>query len=183
MANNETIKTIMERYSCRSYTGEPLTDEQIKTIAEVAVASPSAVNAQPWQVIIVTNKKLVDEMDQEGLNYFKVNDKATYDRMIERGGKLFYNAPCIVVIAIKPHTELDCGIVSENIALAAYALGLGSVIVGLARAVFDGGNGEKYKKLLKFNDGYQFGMSVLVGAVETARKPHELDLSKVTYID
>lgn len=181
---NDTLKTIYERYSCRAYTNQSLTNEQINEIAKAALASPSAMNNQPWQIIIVKNKKLIEEMDAAALQYFAdMDEKSTYDRLISRGGTVFYNAACMVVIAIKPGTELDCGIVSENIALAATSMGLGNVICGLARPVFTGEVGEIYKEKLSFPNGYEFGMSILIGNVAATKEPHELDYDKVTYIE
>ena len=180
---NDTLKVIDARYSCRGYTDTPLTEEQIKAIAQAAVASPSAMNRQPWQVIIVKDKKIVSDLDAAGMAAFAASDdKSVYNRMMERGGKLFYNAPCAVFIAIEPGAGLDCGIVCENIAIAAESMGLGSVICGLAGAVFSGDNGEKAKEMLKFPAGYTFGMAVLIGNPVQKGKPHEPDFSKVTYI-
>ncbi|MCL2158201.1 MAG: nitroreductase family protein, partial [Oscillospiraceae bacterium] len=76
---NETLKTIAERYSCRDFTGEPLSDNQIKAIVEAALAAPSAVNRQPWHVIAVSDKALIDELDSEGMAVLAAGeDKAGY---------------------------------------------------------------------------------------------------------
>jgi len=180
---NDTLKVINERYSCRNYTDQPLTDEQVKAIAAAAIAAPSANNGQPWQIIIVENKALVDEMDAVAMKFFAdQEDKGTYNRMMERGGSVFYNAPCMVVIASRPGAGLDCGIAVENVALAASSMGLGNVICGLAGVVFSGENGEIYKEKLSFPEGYGFGMAILIGNAADARKPHAPDFSKVTYI-
>ena len=52
---NETLKTIAERYSCRDFAETPLTSEQIKAIVDAALAAPSAMNNQPWHVIMITD--------------------------------------------------------------------------------------------------------------------------------
>jgi Nitroreductase len=180
---NETLKVISERYSCRDYTDQPLTDEQIKAIGMAGLAAPSAMNGQPWQIIVVSDKALIDEMDAAGMKFFsEQDDKGTYNRMMERGGKLFYNAACMVVIAIRPGAGLDCGIACENVALAASSMGLGNVICGLAGAVFSGDSGKKYMGKLSFPEGYVFGMAVLVGNPVADGKPHPINENKVTYI-
>lgn len=180
---NETLKTIKNRYSCRNFTGEALTKEDMEAIALAAVQAPSGMNNQPWKVIVVHNKGLIEEMDAAVMDMLsKQEDKFFYNRMMGRGGKLFYNAPCMFVIAKKPGTDLDCGIVSENIALAATSLGLGNVICGLARMVFDVEKGNEYKEKL-IPKGYEFGMSVLVGyATDSEGTPHEPDMEKISYI-
>jgi len=182
---NETLKTIAERYSCRDFADTPLTDEQIKAIVDAALAAPSAMNRQPWHVIMVTDKALVDEIDNEGMSTLAAaEDKSAYERILSRGGKLFYNAPCMVMIASdgSHYAPMDCGIVSENVALAAHALGLGSVICGMAGIPLSGPRGDEFKERMQFPDGYSFGIAVLIGIANSGKEPHEHDMGKVTYI-
>jgi nitroreductase len=183
---NETLKTIMERYSCRDFTGTPLTAAQVKALAEAALASPSGMNRQPWQIIVITDKKLIDELDAEGMKVLSAaDDKSGYERIMSRGGKLFYNAPCMIIAAMSRSNPaaMDCGILSENIALAAHSLGLGNVICGMASIPFSGLKGDDFRKRLKFPEGYDFGIAVLVGTAKSTKEPHELDMTKVTYIE
>lgn len=180
---NETLQTIKNRYSCRSFTGTAIPQEMVEAIALAGVQAPSAMNQQPWQIIVIKDKALLDEMDASVMEMLsKQEDKGLYDRMMGRGGKLFYNAPCMYVIAKKAGTDLDCGIVTENIALAASSLGLGNVICGLARMSFMTEKGELYKEKI-IPEGYEFGMSVLVGyATGEKGTPHEPDMTKIKYI-
>lgn len=180
---NETLSVIEERYSCRAYTGQLPQREALDAIAKAAVQSPSAVNRQPWQVVVITDKALIDEMDAEGMRIFsEAEDKGTYQRMMERGGKLYYNAPCMYLILQQPGTEMDTGIVSQNITLAATALGLGSVICGLAAIPFKGPKGEEFKSRIGFPEGYEFGIAVLVGHPVGEGTPHQPDTGKIRYL-
>ena len=182
---NEVLKTIAERYSCRDFESTPLTDEQIKALVEAALQSPSARNMQPWHVIVITDKALIEEFDAEGLRCLgEAEDKTYYETIKARGGNLFYDAPCMIMVASDGsfYSSMDCGILSQNIALAAHSLGLGSVIVGLSGIPLAGPRGEEFKKRMKFPNGYGFGISILVGKVKTGKPPHDLDMSKVTYI-
>ena len=180
---NETLQNIATRYSCRNYTGTPIEPEKINAIALSAVQSPSAMNQQPWQIIVIQDKALIDDMDVTTMDMLsKMEDTSIYDRIMGRGGKLFYNASCIFLVVKKRDADLDCGIVTENIALASSSLGLGNVICGLAKLAFTTEKGEEYRAKL-IHDGYEFGMSVLVGYPTDAEgKPHEPDMSKIKYI-
>ena len=180
---NEVLKAISDRYSCRDFSTEPLSKEQLEALVTAALAAPSAMNLQPWHIIAVTDKALIEDVDA-GIMDFVRKDEAFLKRMQERGGKALYNAPCVIFIASNGSdpAALDCGIVSQNIALAAHSMGLGSVICGMARIPLDGEKGEEFKKRLKFPEGYIFGMSVCVGKANSGKEPHELDRSKVTYI-
>jgi len=182
---NETLKTITERYACRDFADAALTDEQIKALTEAALAAPSAMNLQPWHVIIITDKSLIEELDAEGMKIFAAaEDKSAYERFKSRGGKMFYNAPCMVIAASdgSHYASIDCGILIQNIALAAQSLGLGSVICGAPTVLFNSSDGGNLKKRLQFPDGYGFVISILVGAAKSGKPPHELDISKVTHI-
>jgi nitroreductase len=181
---NDVLKAIYERNSCRDFSGEPLTDVQVDELVKSALAAPSAMNAMPWHIIAVTDKALLDEMDAYALKTIEESNPDWFNRMKERGGKIFYNAPCLILIA-KNNSEwapLDCGIVTQNVALAAHSLSLGNVICGMARMAFDGPRGEEFTKRLQIPEGYTFGMSVCIGIANKGKTPHEFNQNKVTYI-
>ena len=180
---NETLRIIAGRYSCRSFDSRVIEKEKLEAIALAALQSPSGMNLQPWQIVVITDKSLLDEMDADAMRTLaEAEDKATYNRFMDRGGKMFYNAPCMFLILKKPGADLDCGIVSENIALAASSLGLGNVICGMASVPLSGAKGGGYREKIGFPDGWEFGMSVLVGYATGSGAPHEPDMTKVRYM-
>ena len=181
---NETLNIIAQRYSCRAYDSKLPEKNKLEAIAAAAVQSPSAMNRQPWQINVITNKDFIDEMDAEGMKILsEAEDKSSYERFMERGGKLYYNAPCMFLILKKPGTDTDIGIVSENIALAASALGLGNVICGMAAIPFNGAKGKLFKQKAGFSDDWEFGMAVLAGYAEKSGTPHEPDMSKIRFVE
>lgn len=180
---NETLKTISERYSCRSYTGDLPSKGKLEAIALAAVQSPSAVNRQPWQIVVITDKTFIEEMDAAGIQVLaSAEDTSFYERIMSRGGKLLYDAPCMYMILKQKGTEMDCGIVAQNIALAATSLELGSVIAALPGLVFDGPKSDYFKEKIAFPEGYEFGICVLVGVATEAGTPHAIDSSKVRFM-
>ena len=113
-----TIEAINTRYSCRAFTDRLPSDEQLELIAKAAIASPSGMNRQLWRVVVVKNKALLADLEAEGMkNLAALPDKSIFDRIASRGGKLYYNAPCMIVVPIA-QTEpagaelFDCGIVA-----------------------------------------------------------------------
>ena len=182
---NEILKGIAERYSCRAYADTPLTEEQIKTVVNAALASPSAMNNQPWHVTVITDKAFIDELDADGLAILAaMEDQTRYNRIMSRGGKMLYNAPCMIIVTNdgSKWAAIDSGILCQNIALAAHSIGLGNCIVGLGGVPLQGPRGDEFKKRLKIPEGYEFAIGVLVGTAVSGQDPHELDASKVTYI-
>jgi len=182
---NETLKNITERYSCRDFADTPLTSEQIQELVTAALAAPSARNLQPWHVTVVTDKGLIDELDKEGVATLAAEDETYYTTIKERGGRMFYNAPCAFIVTHNGSSwgDLDSGILCQNVVLTAQSLGLSTCIVGLLRVPLNSRKGEEFKKRLQFKEGHDFAIGVLIGTAKTGKVPHELDHSKVTLID
>lgn len=178
---NETLAAIARRYSCRAFTSELPTNEQLRAVAQAAVQAPSGMNRQPWHIIVVKDKALIDALEQEGLRALAELDEAGYQRIQSRGGKLFYGAPSLVMIAMQPGTELDCGIACQNVVLAAEAQGINTLICGLARLAFMGDKAAEFQRRLAFPEGYAFGIAVLLGHAAQPGTPHAPDESKISW--
>ena len=119
--SNEAIKNIMSRTSIRKYTDQPVSKTDIETLLRAGMAAPTAVNRQPWHFVAVTDKAKLKELSGG------------------RGGMLEQCALAIVVCGNMEKTMQgkgqefwiqDCSAATENILLAANALGLGAVWTG-----------------------------------------------------
>ncbi len=185
---NETLNVIAKRYSCRDYKDEIPPDDLLKAIAEAAIQAPSGMNRQAWRVIVVKDSALIEDMEAEGMSYLSgMADKSAYDKIMAAGGRLFYGAPCMIVVPINPAQYapalIDCGILCQNIALAATSLGIANIMCGFTGLAFASGlRAEEFSKRLGFPDGYAFGCSVLLGYANTTRPPHVPDKDKITFI-
>jgi nitroreductase len=110
---------IMTRSSVRSFTGEGIPTEVLSRIVKAGFAAPSAVNVQPWELVVVTERARLDALCA-GLPHTKMLDKA---------------AAAVVVCGdprkdrdfARQYWEVDCSAMTQNILLAAHALGLGAV--------------------------------------------------------
>ncbi len=122
---NVAINNIMTRTSIRSYTDEPVTDAQIETLLRAGMAAPSAVNKQPWKFVVVKNRaKLKEIADSIGPS------------------RAAAGAACVIAVCGDMTKTLDgvgrdfwihdCSAATENILLAAHALGLGAVWMGIS---------------------------------------------------
>ena len=186
---NDTLKTISERFSCRNFTDKVPENKYLEAIAQAAIQAPSGMNRQNWHVIVVKNRDLISEMADEGIKILSLmEDKSSYKRIMDRGGKLFYNAPCMILIAIKQADPkgwelIDCGILAQNISLAATSLGIANLHCGFARLAFSGDRANEFKAKLKFPDGYECGLGVLLGYTENAVLPHVPNQNKITYVE
>ncbi len=186
---NETLHTIARRSSCRAFTGQMPADADLARVAEAAIAAPSGMNRQAWRVIVVKNKELIADMEAEGMRILAaMEDKTMHDRIMARGGTLFYHAPCLIMTPIDPATTLngavlDCGILCQTIALAATSLGIDNLICGMAGLAFAGERAAEFKRRLGFPAGFEFGAAVLLGYAAKEFAPHAPDQGKISYID
>ena len=56
------IDNIMSRVSVRQFTEEPVAKADLETILKAGLQAPSAMNAQDWQVRIVTNQEMLNTL-------------------------------------------------------------------------------------------------------------------------
>ena len=186
---NETLKNIAERFSCRDFSDRIPKNEYLDIIAQAAIQAPSGMNRQHWQVIVIKNRDIISEMEFEGMGILSsMQDKTMYQRIMSRGGKLFYNAPCMILVAIKEAFPkgaelIDCGILAQTIALAATSLGIDNLHCGFAQMAFAGEKALALKKKLKFPEGYECGLAVLLGYANTSSSPHCPNQEKITVIE
>lgn len=185
---NETLRLIKERFSCRSFNDQMPQDKDLLAIAEAGVQAPSGMDRQGWHVIVVKNKGIMSDMEAAGMDVLSGMDKAMHERIMARGGRLFYNAPCMVIIAIKEAYPkgaelIDLGILAQNMVLAATSLGLASLHCGFVGLAFAGGKADEFKARLQFPEGYESGMGVLLGYTDTPAAPHTPNPDKITFIE
>ena len=184
---NTVLKAIEERFSCRNYTDKVIEEKDISAIAQAAIQAPSGMNRQNWQVIVIKDKSIVEEMEAAGMKILTdMEDKTAYERIMSRGGKLFYNAPCMIVITVKEDASdmewIDCGILAQNVVLAATSLGIATVHCGMAGMPLAGDKGAGLRGKLKFKEGYKFGLGVLLGYAADSGTAHVPDQEKITVI-
>ena len=170
---NEVLKAIAERRSIRGYEDKQISAEELNALVKVALESPSARNAQPWHFSFVQDKALIDAVDKEIL------------KNAGREGTIFYGAPLVIFIsadASNSFAGVDSGIATQNIALAAHSMGLGSVILGMPRFAFEGEKGAEFEKALKFPQGHKFQIALSVGYPTMGKDAHEIFDGKVDII-
>ncbi|HUT69023.1 MAG TPA: nitroreductase [Dehalococcoidales bacterium] len=172
---NETIKVIKNRRSIRKYKAEQIGDAELRAIMEAAMYAPSAMNQQKWHFTVVQNPKMLDKMAG---TIRKNLLKSSIDLFVERAKNpdynVFFNAPTVVLITAdeKAHfTEFDCGAATENIALAAESLNIGSCVIGMAGFLFESEKADEIKKELGIPEGYKFIISVALGYKDVKNPP------------
>ena len=115
----DAMTVILERKSVRTYTGEPVSKEDIEKILRAAMAAPAAMHMVPWKFIVVTGKAKLKTL-ADGLPFVKMLSEAGT-------GIVVCADPKEAALGSEDFAILDCACASENILLAVEALGLGAV--------------------------------------------------------
>lgn len=120
---NKAIETLMTRTSIRSFTGRPVSADTIEMLLRAGMAAPTAVNKQPWHFVVINDRAKLAELGGNG-----------------RQSQMWQESTLAIAVCGNMEKALegpaqafwiqDCSAATENILLAAHALGLGAVWTG-----------------------------------------------------
>ena len=133
---NQVVECIMSRRSIRAYKPEQIKDEELQTILECAINAPSARNSQPWEVRVMQNKEAIDNLNKEVIADMIEKRPEAKERFADENASVFFHAPTLLVVAydtIQYWGQSDCGMLVQNILLAAESMNIGSCAVGCCR--------------------------------------------------
>ncbi|MCL2511971.1 MAG: nitroreductase family protein [Bacteroidales bacterium] len=120
MSKNALLNIILERKSVRHFTVQPVPKPMLDTLMRAGMAAPSAKNKQPWAFVAVTDRNILDTM-ANGLPSCKMLAQAQAAIVVCGDMKKVTND------VDKSYWTQDCAAVTQNILLAAEAMGLGAV--------------------------------------------------------
>jgi nitroreductase len=138
---------VLNQRACRRFTDEPVADELIEQCLRAATHAPSAENLQPWVFVVVRDDELragIGELTRRawrggGRQHSEGRLGDTLLREVDHGAEHgIGSAPVIVVAcgdsAIGLEATLPASVfpATQNLLLAAAALGLGSAMTTLA---------------------------------------------------
>ena len=174
-SKNQTIETIMARRSIRKYKPETVERGKLKAIMECGINAPNGQNKQSWEVRVVDNPEVMDYIKQVMIE--------AYD---EKVVGCFRGAPVMVFIARDVNYDFsayDCGLMAENMMLAAQSLGVGSICLGSpVRLINDNPACAPILERLKISEGYELSLCVGLGYADEAPEAKPRDKGKVWFV-
>jgi nitroreductase len=117
----DALEAIFTRRSIRKYTPEPVSEEDLKTLLAAAMSAPSAGNQQPWEFIVIDDRKILDAIPQVH----------PYSKMLLEASLAILVCGNLEIERHRGYWIQDCSAATQNILLAARALGLGTVWLGV----------------------------------------------------
>jgi nitroreductase len=155
---NHTLKTIRNRHSIRTFTGEEVSDDQIKILLQAANEAPSAHNQQSWKFIVIKGGK------KQELAHLITSRASDFPKpssaLLRMAARSIMSAPLVIAVAntgdlIEHGTQLfkvekemakdffrtmeiqSSAAAVQNLLLAATSLGLATVWLGILFLIKD----------------------------------------------
>lgn len=117
----DVLEAINSRRSIRKFTGEVISDEDLKTILKAGFQAPSAHNLQPRDYVVVKDEETIT----------RITEFHKYTKMLPKAG-------CGIVVCGNKEKQAETGLLTadcsasiQNMLLAAHGLGLGAVWCGI----------------------------------------------------
>jgi nitroreductase len=175
----DLMEIIKGRRSVRKYQEKEIPEDALNRILESVRWSPSWHNTQCWEVVVARDQGL-----KEKLQGTLIKNPAT---------KAMVQAPVVLAICGKLKSSgyydnqamtkfgewfmFDLGIATQNICLAAYDLGLGTVIVGQFEH-------DKAKEILGVPEGYEILSMIPVGyPAKDSQPPKRREIAEFVHYD
>ena len=138
--DNCIVNTLLNSFSERSYTIEPVTDQQLEMILNCGIKAPSARNNQPWRFTVIRDEPTMKEA---------INNIVAGNVIIIVSGAESQSGGT---------PDLDCGLAVQSMFVAAHGLGLGARIYGGPI-----GNINEKRDLFQIPSGYKAVVLLRVG--------------------
>ena len=166
MIENEVIKNMKSRFSCRKYKPDPIEKEKLEAIIDAAKYAANGHHLEAWHFTVITSEEgkqmLLDAVGPEPENF---------KRLAPQGAKWpfpsdFFGAPAVIMISYDPEApwpEAGAFLAAGNIMNAAHSLGLAvCALTVFSKDVF--GTPETSKNRERFiPDGHQLYLSMVIG--------------------
>lgn len=163
----DAMEALLCRRSIRVYKPEPVPTELVNELIRAAMYAPSAGNQQPWHFLVITDRKVLDEIP-------KVHPYAAMA------------AQCPVAVLVcadvrqlrhPDYWVQDCAAATENLLLAAHVKGLGAVWVGMYPIE---NRTEPIRRLLGLPEGIEpFALLPMGFPVQKPEQPDRFDAKRI----
>ena len=174
-------EVIMSRRSIRKWQDKTISRDTLDIIMKHGINAPNGKGIQAYEVRVIDKPELLKEMSD-----------AVVKDMPEVGGRegfknIFVDAPCVVFIAAYDDYDLsqvDCGLLGENIILSAWSMGIGSCCLGSsARMLKTSESAVPYMERLNLPEGYKLLYCIALGYPDETPDAKPRKEEKVRYIE
>ena len=172
---------MMSRRSIRAYKDSVISRETLNEILKYGINAPNGQNLQSYEIRVIDSPALIDSITQAVV---KDNPK-----IAERDGfkNIFVNAPCVVCIACDTQydmAQIDCGLLGENIILAAWARGIGSCCMAFPVSLMKGSDAcQPMIKKMGLSEGYDLIYCITMGYPDETPQAKPRKEEKIVFVE
>lgn len=167
---NETLRTLRERRSVRSFLPDPIPENILDAILEAGTWAATGKNQQSPVMVVVRDAETIDYMER--LNAAVMGQTGTHP---------FYGASVVVVVLADGDNYnwlRDGSLVMGNLMNAAHSLGVGSCWINRAQEVFESEEGKALLRRWGIPESYRGIGNCILGYPKgdlPAPKPRKAD--------
>ena len=177
-SNDAVTELMMSRRSIRKYKDSLINKETLDEILKCGVNAPNGKNLQAYEIRVLS-PALIDSITSA-----VVKDNP---QIGEREGfkNIFVDAPCVLCIAYDTTydmSQVDCGLLGENIILSAWSKGIGS-LGSSARWIKDSPSAKPYLDKIGFSEGYELLYCIALGYPDETPEAKPRTMDKIKYME
>lgn len=177
--DSESVENvIMARRSIRQYTTQTISHDTLDQIIKCGINAPNGQARQAYELRVVNDPKLLKEISDAVL-------KDNHEMSLKPGAdNIFFGARAVVFIGNDTNydmSQVDCGLLGENIILSAWSKGIGSCCMAHpVRLMKESESCAPYIQKLGFSAGYNLLYSIALGYPNESpdAKPRKEDMIK-----
>ena len=179
-SNDAVTELMMSRRSIRKYKDSLINKETLDEILKCGVNAPNDKNLQAYEIRVLS-PALIDSIKSA-----VVKDNP---QIGEREGfkNIFVDAPCVLCIAYDTTydmSQVDCGLLGENIILSAWSKGIGSCCLGSsARWIKDSPSAKPYLDKIGVSEGYELLYCIALGYPDETPEAKPRTMDKIKYME
>ena len=143
--DNCVTNSLLNAFSEKSYSSEPVTEQQLDLVLRCGIKAPSGRNNQPWKFTVIRNDSVMKELIN---NVVPGNVLVIISGMESESGTT---------------PDFDCGLAAESMFIAAHGFGLGARIYGGPVA-----NINANKEHFQIPSGYKALVVLRIGNVDNS---------------
>ena len=183
------VDTIMNAKTTQAFAQDPVAEEDLNTILQAGTMATSAINQQPWYFAVITNEDVMNEiassagfggmpagmpgMPEGGMPEGMPEKPAGGMQMGGSGAAkaALGDSPVAIVIYMNentssPNASFDCGLATQNMVIAANALGYGTKIISSPTMSLNGENHDALCEKLGVDPSYSAVAVLLIGVAD-----------------
>lgn len=172
---------IMTRRSVRQYTDREINRDTLNQILTCGINAPNAMARQAYEIRVIDNPKLLEEIS---LAVKKDNPDMSFPKDADN---LFFDSKCVIFIANDTTfdmSQIDCGLLGENIILSAWSKGIASCCLGYPiRLMKESESCVPYIEKMEFSEGYKLIYCIALGYPDEAPDAKPRNTSKIQFVE